>query len=70
MADEYDVSWENWPQWLTDRAKDATEALQTGRPETALSTLDAMIADIDARRQDVADIANRHFEPSTDDRQP
>lgn len=70
MADENNVSWETWPAWLHDRAEEAIDALRAGRPESAVSVLDALIADLHVRRRDVSDIANRHFEPSTDDRNP
>lgn len=63
-----DVSWARWPRWLSCRAYEITAEVRAGHPSAALDGLDALIADLEARRQTVIDIANRHFEPSTDDR--
>ena len=62
------LSWDTWPQGLTDRARYVVDELQAGRPVQALSGLDELIGDLAARRRTVAEIANRRFEPSTDDR--
>lgn len=60
--------WGDWPQDLSDRAGEALEELRAGRPALAVDVIDELISDLDARRQILADMANRRFEPSTDDR--
>lgn len=60
--------WERWPDELSRRAREALEALQAGRPADAVDVLDELLSDLGTRRQTASDMANRRFEPSTDDR--
>ncbi|MGC7098281.1 hypothetical protein ACPZ19_26720 [Amycolatopsis lurida] len=62
------MSWERWPQGLSSQADEVVAELRAGRPGVALDVLDALINDLTARRETLADLANRRFEPSTDDR--
>lgn len=62
------MAWQDWPQRLSGNARQATEELAAGRPGEALVILDELMSDLAERRRIVADIANRRFEPSTDDR--
>jgi hypothetical protein len=62
------LSWEQWPEKLSGRAHQVLEELRAGRPGVAVDLIDELISDLGARRQILADSANRRFEPSTDDR--
>jgi hypothetical protein len=60
--------WEQWPDDLTDRAREVVEAMHAGRAAEAVDLLDELISDLGARRQTASDMANRRFGPSADDR--
>ena len=62
------LSWEYWPNELSDQAREALDQVRAGRPDLALDVIDELISDLGARRQILADMVNRRFEPSTDDR--
>jgi hypothetical protein len=44
------------------------DELRAGHPDLAVDVIDELISDLGARRQILAEGANRRFEPSTDDR--
>ncbi|MFC4003218.1 hypothetical protein ACFS2C_15580 [Prauserella oleivorans] len=60
--------WEQWPETLRERGRRVLAELGAGRPQAAVDILDELLADVLARRDTLADSANRTFEPSTDDR--
>ncbi|EHR61886.1 hypothetical protein [Saccharomonospora cyanea] len=64
------VSWQRWPEALRTRGQDVLTYLNAGHPQDALEVIDELLADLLARRDSLADTANRRFEPSTDDRNP
>lgn len=66
--DRTSPSWEHWPRGLSDQADQVVTELRAGHPVAALDLLDALINDLTARRETLAEVANRRFEPSTDDR--
>jgi hypothetical protein len=51
-------SWDSLPERLADTARQAASELRDGRPGTALDLIDGMIADLNARREFVAEIVN------------
>lgn len=61
-------SWEHWPDSLRAHAQNVLTHLRSGHPQNAVEVLDELLADLLARRNSLADSANRRFEPSTDDR--
>jgi hypothetical protein len=66
--DGEDLSWEQWPEKLSSRARQVLEQVQTGHPDLAVDVIDELISDLGYRREILAEGANRRFEPSTDDR--
>jgi hypothetical protein len=63
-----DVAWEDWPQALRDHGQQVLDAMRSGHPLTAVDVLDELISDLTERRRTMAEVANRRFEPSTDER--
>ena len=66
--DREGLSWERWPERLSSRAHQVLDELRAGHPDLAVDVIDELISDLGARRQILAEGANRRFEPSTDDR--
>lgn len=64
------VPWRRWPEALRTRGREVLAHLNAGHPQNALEVIDELLADLLARRDSLADSANRHFGPSTDDRNP
>lgn len=67
-ADTAASPWEQWPEALRARGAQVLAELGAGRPQAAVEILDELLADVAARRDTLADSANRTFEPSTDER--
>ncbi|GLY65395.1 hypothetical protein [Amycolatopsis taiwanensis] len=65
-----DSPWQQWPDALRAQGQQVLAQLRAGRPGVAVELIDELMADLAARRETLADSANRVFEPSTDDRNP
>ncbi|MBP2335110.1 hypothetical protein JOF41_001288 [Saccharothrix coeruleofusca] len=57
-ANQGSSSWEQWPQEIGEQAAEVVELVGSGATQEALAVLDRMIADLDARRAVIADVAN------------
>lgn len=64
------VPWQRWPEALRRSGYEVLAHLGAGHPQNALEVVDELLTDLLARRESLADSANRRFEPSTDDRNP
>jgi len=64
------MAWSQWPEGMRARGHRVLAELRSGHPQGGVEVIDELLADLFARREILADSANRCFEPSTDDRNP
>jgi hypothetical protein len=62
------LSWERWPDGSSGRAHQVLRPVSAAHPDAAVDLLDQLLGDLHVWRRILAEITNRRFEPSTDDR--
>lgn len=50
--------WEAWPELLAGTAREILGEIRAGHPEGAVNLLDGLLADLEARRRTLAELAN------------